>query len=54
MDTKKNVITHEIEKEKFTSRLYNNKFFLISISVIAIVVLMITVALLIGAFTVWK
>lgn len=54
MDTKKNVITHEIEQEKFISRLYNNKYFLISITVISIVVLMITVALLIAAFTVWK
>ncbi|WP_425381694.1 hypothetical protein [Spiroplasma endosymbiont of Polydrusus pterygomalis] len=50
----KNIKTHEIKKEKFIDKIYNNKFALTTIVIISTIVLMITVALLIAAFTVWK
>lgn len=53
MDTE-NLNIHEIKKEKFINKIYNNKFALTTIVIISTIVLMITVAFLITAFTVWK
>lgn len=53
MDTK-NIEIHEIKKEKFIDKIYNNKFALTTIVIISTIVLLITITLLIAAFTVWK
>ncbi|WP_342276436.1 hypothetical protein [Spiroplasma endosymbiont of Nebria brevicollis] len=55
MNTEKNnVKIHEIEKEKFIDKIYNNTFALITIGVFFTIILLVTVALLIASFTLWK
>ncbi|WP_375317657.1 hypothetical protein [Spiroplasma endosymbiont of Virgichneumon dumeticola] len=55
MNTEKNnVKIHEIKKDKFIDKIYNNTFFLITISIVSVVVLLVVIALLVASFTVWN
>lgn len=55
MNTEKNnVKIHEIRKEKFIDKFYNNEYALSVIVILFTIVLIVVVALLIAAFIFWK
>lgn len=49
-----NIKINEIKQDRFVDKIYNNTFFLITISVVSVIFLLTVVGLLIASFTVWK